>query len=154
MRSSSISIVQLAGLLFCAKFCSNRADFGLSSMGCCLCRMGCGAGKARVGKDTTGDGRIDTWYEDTTGDGKFDTVYHDTNGDGIPDKIAIDTDGDGVSDVLKLDTNFDGKFDTVKYDLTGNGKFDRIEIDRSGKTSATEMSFHKAVLMTGCVCVG
>ena len=62
--------------------------------------------KKKIGIDTTGDGKIDSWGIDTTGDGNLG--YHgkgvDTTGDGKIDSMAFDTNGDGNDTVSTLTT--------------------------------------------------
>ncbi len=96
------------------------------------------------GKDTDGDGKVDTWYDDS---GKKETAW-DTDGDEKAD--SFDTDGDGQLDDDEnasknpdlngrdknggKDTNGDGKPDT--WDTNGDGKDDSWDTDGDGNADS------------------
>ena len=70
--------------------------------------------KKKIGIDTTGDGKIDSWGIDTTGDGNLDTIVKgvDTTGDGKIDSMAFDTNGDGNADTV-VNVDDDGGLEII-----------------------------------------
>jgi len=86
-------------------------------------------GRAIVGLDRDGDGRVDAVGADTDGDGRFDTVGMDQDGDGDLDAIATDTDRDGTLDTFGVDTDDDGQLDAYGLDADGDGDIDAVGHD-------------------------
>ncbi len=93
-----------------------------------------------AGRDTDGDGTLDSLDEDSDGDGIPDameagdtdvrTVPRDSDGDGTPDAYDSDSDNNGIPDASEgaVDTDTDGRLDAYDPDDDDDGLPDAREL--------------------------